>query len=200
MPADEFIALVAIHSTSKHGPGLHTKYDWFSASYLSNMYHKTLASRPMFNYRPAVGGMINDGLNMGVFGRGNATDQSFTAVGTNDGQPNPHNTTRWKLYCQIEYNSTEGGPCTWRPLEYAGNNRASCFDGFAKNGTKMVDQSRKGCSEAWIDELGIEHNPLKQPSSDEQINKVWAGSFALPMEYGKQIRFKKDSIVTTLEI
>ena len=52
--------------------------------------------------------MINDGLNMGVFGRGNATDQYFTAVGTNDGKPNPQNSTRWKLFCQLEYNSTEG--------------------------------------------------------------------------------------------
>ena len=77
-------------------------------------------------------------------------------------------------------------------MEYAtaGIVRPSCFDGFAKDGTKMVDQSRKGCSEAWIDELGIEHNPSKQPSTDEQINKVWAGSFALPMEYGKIIHWE----------
>ena len=90
------------------------------------------------------------------------------------------------------YKITKGGPCTWRPMEYAtaGIVRPSCFDGFAKDGTKMVDQSRKGCSEAWIDELGIEHNPSKQPSTDEQINKVWAGSFALPMEYGKKNHYE----------
>ena len=52
MPADEFIALAAIHSTSRHGPGVITKYDWFSSSYLSNMYHKTLSSRPMYRYTP----------------------------------------------------------------------------------------------------------------------------------------------------
>ena len=52
MTADEFIALAAIHSTSRHGPGVITKYDWFSSSYLSNMYHKTLSSRPMYRYTP----------------------------------------------------------------------------------------------------------------------------------------------------
>ena len=131
-------------------------------------------------------------MNMGYFGRDNATSQYFTAVGTPDGKPHPQNTTRWRVFCHTKvYNSSEGGPCTWRPLEYGiGSAHPSCFAGFDKNGNKMVDSDRINCFDAWIDEKGIEHNPATQPSSDENIDPVWTGEFGLSLEYGKYIIVK----------
>ena len=67
--------------------------------------------------------------------------------------------------------------------------KASCFNGFDDRGNKTVDNTRKGCGEAWIDERGVEHNPAKQASTDEDIVKTWTGEYGLPLEYGLYKKF-----------
>ena len=53
MSAEEFVALIAVHASAQHGPGLITRYFWHSPTYLSNMFHKKIASRPMYRYNIA---------------------------------------------------------------------------------------------------------------------------------------------------
>ena len=50
MSAEEFTALIAVHASAQHGPGLITRYIWHSPTYLSNMFHKKIVSRPMYRY------------------------------------------------------------------------------------------------------------------------------------------------------
>ena len=58
MPAHEFVALMAVHSGADHSDiGIHTAYNWFAPNYLSNMYHKMLASRPTYQINPSILGI-----------------------------------------------------------------------------------------------------------------------------------------------
>ena len=58
MPAHEFIALMAVHAGADHSDiGILTRYNWFAPNYLSNMYHKILASRPTYLYNPSIKGI-----------------------------------------------------------------------------------------------------------------------------------------------
>ena len=58
MPAHEFVALMAVHSGAAHTDvGIKTQYNWFAPNYLSNMYHKMLASRPTYQINSSIRGI-----------------------------------------------------------------------------------------------------------------------------------------------
>ena len=104
---EEFVALIAVHSSAQHGLGVITRYFWFSPAYLTNMFHKMLASRPMYRASGPVHGLADDGMNWWIFSRANATSQYFTAVGDEDGRPHGP-ATRWRVFCAKDiYNTTE---------------------------------------------------------------------------------------------
>ena len=179
MPPEQFIALLAVHAMANHGVTVSTRYHWFGPSYLSNMYHKRLASRPTYRIEGGTLGLCGSGQNDGVFGRENATFQIFTGIGAADGGPNPADSVRWRVFCNYARYS-DGGPCTWRPAQY--RFRSSCFDGFDAEGRRTVRNTSQ-CSQAWIDEDGFEHEGMLV-APDEDINEHWTGEFGLSMEFG----------------
>ena len=61
MPAEQFIALLAVHAMANHGVTVSTRYHWFGPSYLSNMYHKRLASRPTYRWEYKVIEVMGEG-------------------------------------------------------------------------------------------------------------------------------------------
>ena len=191
MPAHEFVALMAVHSGAAHSDvGIKTQYNWFAPNYLSNMYHKMLASRPTYQINSSIRGLGDDGRNMGVFGRGNATSQYFAAVAMANGEPYPMGATRWRVFCSYsEWTTPDKGPCLWRPMQHM--NQQSCFDGIDKNG-KLRMKTTGICQGSFIDEKLAEHNRTQnwEVWPDEELEKQWIGEFAMLFEYGLYKKFE----------
>jgi len=191
MDAADFIALIAVHSSAHHVM-LQTSYFWFAPAYLSNMYHKYLANRPMYRAHGNVKGIAEDGANHWIFGRENATSQMFSAVGDGEGEPTAD--MRWRVFCDNYYNTSEGGPCLWRPAAFMSEGYPSCFDGFDQEGNKRVLNSTY-CKDTRIDEDGIERGaafpPVYRPGD---LDEIWVGQFGLSHEYGLYKKFERNEI------
>ena len=194
MPANEFVALIAVHSGASKSIAIHTDYHWFAPNYLSNMYHKILASRPTYDLQANILGLGGDERNHFFFGRENATSQFFTGVGMANGEPYPQGSWRWRVFCSNnQWNTTDKGPCLWRPKQHAG--QRSCFDGISTNGTIMMtgnENHEKACKDSFLDDRNIEHNNTLtwQVWPDEDLEKEWTGEFSMLFEYGLYKKFE----------
>ena len=195
MTASDFIALSAVHS-AVHLKARHwilgTKYVWIGNSYISNIYHRMIANKPM--YRWDKGGHTCFGFNNDMKARAGGVEEDtlnmyFAAIGDQEG--NPVSMNGWRVGAQTNWNTTEGGPFFFRPTRAADRDspnpssaQRDCFDGFDENGNRSVYNHRI-CKDAYFDERGIQYGGKIQKAQKDKGPIGFAGNmFALPYEIG----------------
>ena len=186
MTARDLIALTGVHGLVAH-PGentLGTKYAWFGASYLSNMYYKMIVNRPTY--------ANNEGSDMlfdPIPGDTNPTNIMRTSIGDADG--NPVATWGWKVGCSDLWNTKDNGPCVMRPTKIAdpGNptlrtTQWDCYDGIDTDG-KIKVKDKFYCDGAYFTKLGIQKGARPAQPGKTGFNNM----FALPYEIGLYYKF-----------
>ena len=124
MPAEQTIALMAAHGIQSriHNKIMATKYTWIGTPYLSNMFFRQLAEKPMYDYDPDVDGF--EVLNIGLLG---------------DKEGKPVDNYGYVLACTAMWNDTTNedyGPCYFKRQPNMGKNsvhRASSVYSAVKN-------------------------------------------------------------------
>ena len=160
------IALMGIHSVSRHGKGrmfrvAGFKYLWLGAPYLSTMYYKHLANRPLF---------INpDALNL-------YTSDPSNSVAVGDAEGNPVASTNWRAHCNHLWNTTDGGPCFWRPTHLTCPEKNPKSGVWRQNCAGRTDQC---CEDAEFDDKRVQKGGC-QAGEDCSFSMM----FALNMEVG----------------
>ena len=194
MGAREFIALSAIHSSGPAGAKtLGTKYVWFGSTYLGNMYHKYIVNRPIYHNKD--GGGIHFGMNK---------DRGYysTSVGDVNGKPIAYQ--GWRVSCQEQWNTTEGGPCLFRPTgrtQPDAPGDQGVYDCTRKGWNKITEDGLpklrdetpldiENCKDMnvtfnknWVQ---IGGQPLTHSSN---YGNAWNNQFALPYEIGLYKQF-----------
>jgi len=105
----QLIALMAVHGLAPqhHNTNLKNQYRWPGNPFLSNMYHKALANRPLY--------MTGSWLNEGPWDAAHTS----TLIGDKDGNP-IHGDIQGGLTfeCKMFWNTSnpDSGPCFFRPL------------------------------------------------------------------------------------
>jgi len=117
--ARESIAILGIHSVIKHQSARNHrisgfKYLWFASPYLTSMYYKMLANKPMY-FISTTRNVDEDGAFIGSESQGfKGVPNHQVAIGDAEGRPVA--ATKWKSACNKLWNTTDGGPCFWRPM------------------------------------------------------------------------------------
>lgn len=197
LDAVRWVALMAIHGSVHFPANLGVKYTWVGPGYLSNVYYKMIANRPM--YRMDRGGDMS-------FGDASGADTIYpTAIGDPEGRPTP--IFGWRASCMAHWNTTEGGPCFLRPTKAAApdgpNPHRQAFPNCLKeiNSTGhcvFSDTYKSKCANAWCDENRVEHGagldrvkplietPWYPNATDEMARhtQAWSNQFAFPWEVG----------------
>jgi len=191
LTAEESIALMATHATSREGHNwrLPVKYMWMGFPYMTNMYHKYIAG-------------------VGMYRRGHH-EVSGGPASVGDWRGKPNMGTLWKLGCTKAWSSnmTEngyGGPCFFRPTN-GGCNRPGeerskiCLDHFDDNGNIVLKSGRKDrnllCNNTVYDENRIQY----YLDADERVSNIGSQqcnnelTFALTYEVNFGIDFEVDS-------
>lgn len=167
LPSWAFTVLAHPNVVTDNVAGL--KYQWVGTPYLSNMFYKLLAGRPMYADE-----------NLAQDDRGH----SYTAVGDDLG--NPVDAVKYRAHCNQLWNTTEGGPCFFRPMRMscpednpnASKIRADCAAGKNENG-EIIVKDTECCKNATFDDKGVQRG-----GCPESPNCRFTVNFALPMEYG----------------
>lgn len=155
MPAEQTIALMAAHGIQSriHNKIMATKYAWIGTPYLSNMFFRTLAEKPLYEYEQDVEGF--EVLNVGLVG---------------DKEGKPVDNYGYVLSCTAMWNDTtngENGPCYFKKqpnLEKNSVQRSSsvyteknfgprfAVDGFVTDyGWDFFSTDPKGTMNPWIE-------------------------------------------------
>jgi len=193
MTARHFIALSGIHSTAsrlqQHTLG--TKYVWFSASYLSNMYYKMIANRP--TYEADRGGDI-------AFVDNSENGFTFFPNSFGDSAGNPIASRGWRLSCMDLWNITDKGPCFFRPTGIASAENPALIQGiksvwqFCANGTDENGDTVVSTS-AMCTKWGVtfDKNGIQLGGGGRGVGKSetgWNNQFALAYEIGMYRKFE----------
>jgi len=198
MTAKHFIALSGVHSAAPrvliHTVG--TKYTWFSAAYLSNMYYKMIVNRPTYEWDRGGDPTLVDANQEGW----TYLDKSY---GDQNGQPIA--SRGWRVSCMYEWNTTDGGPCFFRPTgvwnhdspiydpSYTGEKNvwpcADHIDGTIADGEIVVKESNQ-CSAAGatFDKNAIQFGG-KTHGAISSWKTGWNNQFALGYELGLYYNF-----------
>jgi len=202
MDAEHFAALMAVHGAT-HRAAIGLKYTWFGAGYISNMYFKQLANKPL--YKMGKGGDLSfseDDVDFPIYN---------VAIGDVNGEPQAY--TGWRTSCMMVWNTTMGGPCVLRPTNF--NSADSPYEGkFAnsycitevhEDGSCSVKSSTK-CKDFVCDERGVlkggrqtskRYSIGSTPWSDDlsysekvaRHSTAWSNQFAFPWEVGMMWNF-----------
>jgi len=179
--------------------------------YISNMYFKMIANKPM--YWMGKGGDLS-------FTSGDVALPNYNiALGDINGQPQAY--TGWRTSCMYLWNTTMGGPCVLRPTNFVSWDspykgtwaNPSCLKGVRveADGTCPLPQSpswlARLCKGFYCNEQGVfkggksRVKPLKEskgPWSSDQSEKEkqnrhnngWSNQFAFPWEVGMMYDFQ----------
>jgi len=204
MDAEHFAALMGIHG-AVHAANIGVKYTWSGPGYISNVYFKQLANKPLYKM-------------------GNGGDLSFTAlespipnynVAVGDVKGNPIAYTGWRTSCMYVWNTPMGGPCVLRPTNddsWDGPSKTqlvdvnNCLVKVAKDGTCIVNKSKNKCQGFHCDQRGVfwggraTQNKVRErfgpwrpdlSKKDKQDRKSngWSNQFAFPWEVGMMYDF-----------
>lgn len=175
------VALMGIHSVIKHRVARSLriagfKYTWIGSPYLTTIYYKMLANRPLYSQNTQEGTDSNFGT-LSLY-TGNPRDR--VAVGDSEG--NPIQGFRWRAHCNTLWNTTDGGPCFWRPSQQdcpEGNPAASTLTQNCWNRTDSC------CADAFISEQGVQSGGCAAPTGHCGFNL----QFAMHMEVGMYHNF-----------
>merc|ERR1711963_5716 len=157
MDAERSTAIQAIHG-AVHVAHIGVKYTWFGGGYLSNVFFKMIANKPMYKWEN--GGDLTFGGGGNIF---------YTATGDIEGKPVAQ--TGWRASCMYGWDTPEGGPCFLRPTPVlaadAPNPDKIGFQGCMVNMTRhstncTVDTTNHMCTDAWCDENLIEYGVQPQ--------------------------------------
>ena len=172
MDAEHSQALQAVHG-AVHSSDVGTKYTWFGAGYISNMYFKWIANHPTYKFDQGGDLSFNRGKNVRMY-----------ALGDKDGKPRAQ--TGWRASCMYMWNTTEGGPCFLRPTG-SGLTDSPDKEHTPQNCVKTVQSDGSmefltfgGCQNAWADEDNIIHDspykwdtePMAGPFSSVDPNGI----------------------------
>jgi len=117
--ARESVAILGIHSVIKHQSARNHriagfKYLWFASPYLTSMYYKMLANKPMY-FMSTTLNTDENGTFVGTESMGfKGVPNHQVAIGDAEGRPVA--AIKWKSACNKLWNTTDGGPCFWRPM------------------------------------------------------------------------------------
>jgi len=116
--ARESVAILGIHSVIKHQSARNHrisgfKYLWFSSPYLTSMYYKMLANKAMY-FMSTTRNLDENGAFASESAGFKGVPNHQVAVGDAEGKPVA--AMRWKSACNKLWNTTDGGPCFWRPM------------------------------------------------------------------------------------
>jgi len=206
MDAEHFAALMGIHG-AVHNGHIGLKYTWMGAGYISNVYFKQLANKPL--YKMGKGG---DLAFSSCFPGSKATLPLYNvAAGDENGNPQPY--TSWRASCMMVWNTTMGGPCILRPTEisapdgpYKGRFQSpKCVTRVEEDGTCVIDKKSKWCKNAYCDERGVIMNSrmeskwtfyegpwrfsLPTREKSHRHATAWSNQFAFPWEVGMMYNF-----------
>ena len=104
--AEGWAALQAVHG-AVHSARIGLKYTWFGPGYISNMYFKLIANKPIYRLSNKGGGDLS-------FFSAGCEPIVDAAVGSPEGAPVAM--TGWRASCMMAWDTTEGGPCVLRPI------------------------------------------------------------------------------------
>ena len=197
--AEHSQALQAVHG-AVHGADIGTKYTWYGAGYISNMYYKWIANKPTFKFEGGGDLSFHRGKNVQMY-----------AQGTTDGQPFPG--TGWRASCMMMWNTPEGGPCFLRPSG-AGKwdspnkelNTENCVEKVPDSDGNPVIKNSHFCKNVWVNKTtNIVHGakpsytntPIIGPWSQDMSRKEkqtrhnhgWSNQFAFPWEISSYWKF-----------
>lgn len=192
MDAEHSSALEAIHG-AVHKSTAGVKYTWWGIGYISNMYFKLIANKPIYKWEQ--GGDLSFGKGRNVFN---------TSQGDTDG--NPLAMIGWRASCMYSWNTPEGGPCFLRPIPVSAADApnasriiySKCVSSVDDEGKCVIDTSLNKCKDAYCDEnnveIGVSTTSVNDPvvgawsadASDLQNrhNSGWNNQFAFPWEIG----------------
>jgi len=181
-------ALMAIHSVANTVPLniIGIKYSWLGNGYLSSLYFKLIANRPMY---------VQYIQTNGRFGRERVNND--VAVGGENGEPLA--LTQWRVHCGPVWNTTDGGPCFVRPSKQhcpeknpeRPKLRANCFGGYDDAG-KRIPLDTDCCRDATFTDDGVQIGGCEETKRRCGFNL----QFALPYELGmyNKMSYKNDTL------
>merc|ERR1719209_1436142 len=154
MDAEHFAALMGIHG-AVHNGHIGLKYTWMGAGYISNVYFKQLANKPLYK--------MGKGGDLSFTSKDESIPNYNVAVGDGEGNPIAH--TGWRTSCMYVWNTTMGGPCVLRPTPVGSWDAPSktqfvnpnlCLKGVSKDGTCIVNMnSMNQCKGFHCDKRGV---------------------------------------------
>jgi len=184
-------ALMAVHSAANSLP-LNTvgmKYTWMGNGYLSSMYFKVIANRPMYKVPN------NNQIAHHRFSRDRVYND--VAVGGKNGEP--LSLFQWRVHCGQLWNSTDYGPCFVRPSQQQCPEknpelpklRANCFSGYDDAG-KRIPLDTDCCRDATFTDDGVQIGGCEETTRGCGFNL----QFALPYELGmyNKMSYKNDTL------
>lgn len=196
MDTVRWVALMAIHGAVHFPANLGVKYTWVGPGYLSNVYYKMIANKPM--YRNDRGGDLSFGTAAG------SAEILASAKGDPEGNPVP--IFGWRASCMAHWNTSEGGPCFLRPTKASAADSPNpdkmafphCVKEVNSTGQCVIDEAYGRCKDVWCDENNVEHGaglqtvdplittPWHPNASDAMARHVqgWSNQFAFPWEVG----------------
>jgi len=192
--ARESIAILGIHSVIKHQSARNHrisgfKYLWFASPYLTSMYYKMLANKPMY-FMSTTRNVDENGAFIGSESAGfKGVPNHQVAVGDAEGRPVA--ATRWKSACNKLWNTTDGGPCFWRPMRQDCTQENPAALELRENCFNRTDEC---CKDATFSPEGIQTGGCRMHSTSfvHQSTGHQCGfnlQFAMHMEVGLYLNF-----------
>jgi len=199
--SEGWTALQAIHG-AVHAALIGLKYTWFGPGYISNMYFKMIANKPIYQ-------MVTKGGDLSFYSGDQCEPIVDAAIGDTNG--NPVAMTGWRASCMYLWNTTEGGPCVLRPIPVDSwdapnpNNLGDrdCVTGIDENDQCIIDKSSRrmqaicGKTKCDADRIvsgagkrrpspKVADGPWKSGLRDQQNRHYqgWSNQFAFPYELG----------------
>ena len=177
--ARESISLMSIHSIQPKGHNeiIAVKYRWAGNIYLSNMYYKLIAERPVYSTKQPL-----------WFEPERSGESAFVSIGDVNGSP--VSAYGWKLWCKGMWDAPwEGGPCYFRPTRNSCRSLADdsmvtlpCFSVI--NGT-FVKRNIPCCRGATLDPVThVQKGGCKKRLWDStRCSKTWNFLFSYEMNF-----------------
>jgi len=205
MDAEHFAALMGIHG-AVHKAAIGLKYTWMGAGYISNMFFKQLANKPMY--------FMGKGGDLSFTSCGEPLPIYNVAIGDADGNPQAY--TGWRTSCMYLWNATHGGPCVLRPTHFNSNDspftgnflKKGCVEGINEEDGSCVIASSRRCGSVYCDEKGVLHGSgrgdvesrlssstgaysedLPMNERGNRHNNAFSNQFAFPWEVGMMYNF-----------
>merc|ERR1712002_666636 len=154
----KWIALQAIHS-AVHSAQIGLKYTWFGSGYLSNMFFRMIANKPMYKMQNVMGDLSLTTCTDCTTNTTSCVNEKQGTILTNrniavgDPQGNPIPMTGWRASCMYVWNTTEGGPCVLRPI-----------DPVCPDAPHWLDSETTLSSECWTYNAAITDEPIFDPT------------------------------------